>query len=229
MLLKNKKNVSQSLLEKSQLNVSKNIKRLMEETGIIEAELARQTGIPQTTINRVLLGETLDPRATTLINISKFFGVTVDQLLSQDIFNHFRIEGTYNPTNKVAWSIIPIVSWDIVKAWLFQREKFTPSTHHDWITTERNISELSFALRTLPQMEPRFKKNSIIIVDPKENYKDGSFVVVSCEGATPTVRKITIDGQDVYLSKLYSADNPLIRKKTDDIIGTIIETRINEN
>ncbi|NNM59018.1 MAG: LexA family transcriptional regulator [Legionellales bacterium] len=228
MSLDNKKNrlIGSGKLE---LNVRKNIRYLMDEAGMIEAELARQTGIPQTTINRVLLGETLDPRATTLVSISKFFGVTVDQLIGHLPFNKNPIEGAYHPTNKVAWSMIPIVDWDIVRAWVFQREKFIPSSHNDWITTERGVSELSFALRTLPQMEPRFKKGSTIIVDPKQKYKDGNFVVVSCNGATPTVRKITLDGDDVYFSRLYSSDNPSLKQKMDEIIGTIVETRINES
>ncbi|HEU5281415.1 MAG TPA: S24 family peptidase [Gammaproteobacteria bacterium] len=208
--------------------VSVIIKQLMKESGIIEAELARQTELPQTTINRLLIGETLDPRANTLIPIAKFFGITIGQLVGQEPLNPNRINGVYNPTNKAAWAVVPLIEWHDVSAWIFQKNSVTPATYTQWIISESDIGEGSFALKTLGFMEPRFRKGSTIIVDPHCDYKDGNFVVISLNNAEPTVRRVLKDGADVYLKKLYGSDEPVKKLPGDTIIGTIVETRINE-
>lgn len=188
----------------------------------------RQTGLPQTTINRLLLGETHDPRANTLIPIASFFGVTIGQLLGQEPFNPHRIPGTYNPNNRNAWSTIPIIEWTDAKAWHFKKSKYTPNAHKDWITTEKDTSSNSFALRTLTFMEPRFRKDSIIIIDSDYQYHDGNFVIISINNAEPTVRRIVKDGDEIYLKKLFGKEEPTKKGHLDKIIGTIIETRISE-
>ena len=208
--------------------VSRVIKQLMTECGIIEAELARQTGLPQTTINRLLLSESLDPRANTLIPIAKFFGVTVGQLLGIEPINPNRIMGTVNLTNKSAWSIIPIIGWDKAQSWVFQQNSITPNNHADWITTEKDISKDSFGLKTLNFMEPRFKRGSTVIIDPHHEYQDGNFVIISINNAEATVRRVLKDGADIYLRKLYGSEEPTQKLSSDVIIGTIVETRINE-
>jgi len=204
------------------------IKKLMKEFGVIEAELARQTGLPQTTINRLLLGETVDPRVNTLIPIAKFFGITIGQLMGQEPLNPNRTPGIHSAINKSAWSIIPIIDWQEAQGWVFQKNNQTLTNYKKWITTEKDISADSFALKALDFMEPTFRKDSITIVDPKFNYKDGNFVIVSLNNSEPTVRKILKDGGDIHLKKLYGSEEPTEMKPTDTVIGTIVETRINE-
>lgn len=210
-------------------HISKILKQLMFECGIKEAELARQTSIPQTTINRLLLTESTDPRATTLIPIAKFFSVTVGQLIGQEPLTQERITGTYNPTNKSSWTNIPVISWEEIQSWIFKKGKLTPYNHTKWIATEREVSEGSFALKTLKFMEPRFKRGSTIIVDPKSLYNDGNYVIVSFKNSEPTIRKLIKDGPDIYLVKLYGDEKPTpLNKNEVSILGTIVETRINE-
>lgn len=221
--------IQKKISDKNRSPISTILKKLMDECSIIEAELARQTGLPQTTVNRLLLSENHDPRANTLIPIARFFSITIGQLLGQEPINPNRISGTVNPTNRDAWSIIPIIEWQEARSWLFQKRKFTPSSHNDWITTEKDISQESFALKTLPSMEPRFRKNSTIIVDPHYQYHDGNYVIISIQNSDPTTRRVIKDGKDIYLSKLYGKEEPIRKKASDEILGTIIETRINEN
>ena len=205
------------------------LRRLMDEAHVIEADLARQTGLPQTTINRLLQNETQDPRANTLIPIAKFFGITIGQLLGQEPSPPHRIPSSIHPTNKSAWSIIPIIHWHEVKTWIAQKSQIAIHTYHHWVSTEKNVGEASFALKTLPFMEPRFRKHSIIIVDPNFSYQDGHFVITCCDNAEPTVRRVLKDGIDIYFTKLYGKKEPIPKQSSDHIIGTIIETRINEN
>lgn len=208
--------------------IAQNIKKLMAEDFITESELARQTELPQTTINRLLLGITVDPRTNTLLPIAKYFGVSIDYLLGQDHGSEQRIPGTRNQNNPNTWRHIPIIEWQDVLSWNFKMKNYTPSSHSNWITTENDVSSTSFALKTSSFMEPRFKKGSIIIVDPDFNMKDGNYIIISIANSEPTVRKIIKDGSDIYLKKVYQNDEPNLLQKKDKIIGTIVETRINE-
>ena len=150
------------------------------------------------------------------------------QLIGQEPINPERLNGIYSPTNKAAWAIVPVIEWSDVSAWIFKKNNTTPAGYARWIVSEKDISVDSFALKTLDFMEPRFRKGSTIIVDPNFNYKDGNFVVISLNSSEPTVRRILKDGTDVYLKKLYGSEEPVKKLLNDTIIGTIVETRINE-
>src|SRR5438045_1634384 len=45
------------------------------------SELAKRTGLPISTVNRILAGSVSDPRISTLKPLANYFGITVDQLL----------------------------------------------------------------------------------------------------------------------------------------------------
>lgn len=208
--------------------VSKVISKLMSEIGIKESELARQTGLPQTTINRLLIGDTSDPRANTLKPIAKYFGVTIGQLLGEELISHNRITGTFSSGNRDAWSHVPVISWEEALSWVFRKESYNLHSHPQWITTERPISNLSFAIISRPFMEPRFKKDSVLIVDPQAEYYDGKFVVLTIDNTNVTVRQLTIDSSDIYL-RHFDTTIPTIKlnKEQHLILGVIVEARIN--
>ncbi len=202
------------------------IRTLMQEADIGESELARQTNLPQTTINRLLLGGTSDPRAHTLKPIADFFGVTIGQLCGFESLNKNRIVGSTNSINRAAWQSIPIIEWEMVSSWLFKRKSITPTNHQRWITTERTISNHSFALTSLAFMEPRFRKGSVLIIDPAAKFKDGHFILLAVNNQQPTVRKVLMDGADILL-KSFDEPQPMIKlTKKHVIFGTILESRL---
>ncbi len=47
-------------------------------------------------------------------------------------------------------------------------------------------------------MEPRFRKNSILIIDPNCDYLDGKFAVISLDNQTVTVRQLANDNTEIY-------------------------------
>lgn len=206
---------------------SKIISGLMLEMGIKESELARQTGLPQTTINRLLIGETSDPRANTLKPIANFFGVTIGQIIGEEPINPTRIPGTFVPNNRDAWAHVPVISWEEAISWIFRKDTYNIHSHKKWIATERPISNSSFAIISKQFMEPRFRKNSILIIDPKTDYQDGKFVVVSLDNSTATVRQLVFDNSEFYL-KNFDATIPTIKLDTEKhkILGVIVEARM---
>lgn len=219
--------ISKSLDRTEKTPIASYILELMNEVGIRESELARQTGLPQTTINRLLLGDTADPRANTLKPIAKYFGVTVGQLLGVEPRNLDRVKGTHNTFNREVWTNIPIIDWDKVISWSFTSQQYTFLTHGDWIITERMIGANSFALLSKPFMEPRFKKNATLIIDPLANYEDGKFVIVSFDNRSVTVRQLVFDGAITYLKSIdASLPSVIYDKKDARIYGVIVEARM---
>lgn len=213
--------------EKSnQATVGMLIRELMKEHGICESELARRVNLPQTTINRLLLGGTLDPRAHTLKPIADMFGVTIGQLCGFEPLTIPSFPLSEQGNQKIAWRFIPIIHWDQVNSWVFTKKNTNPMLHKKWIGTERSLSEDAFALPSLTFMQPRFRKNSVLIIDPKAPFKDGHFIIVALDGINPTVRKIVMDGADTFL-KPFDQTQALIKLTKKHIVyGTIVESRL---
>lgn len=205
--------------------VANNIAKLMDEIKIKEAELARQTGLPQTTVNRLLLGETSDPRGSTLKSIAKFFKIPIDYLLNDEPDLSLRLKGTVNVYNKNSWINVPVISWEQALSWSFMHQNFNHLNHKQWIITEKNLGDLAFAIYSKPFMEPRFRKDSILIVDPETKPEDGQFVVLSIQSQPVTVKQILVDGGDIYLKSFDSAVPSSLISSKDCIIGVIVEAR----
>ncbi len=208
--------------------VGKIIKQLMQESNMSEAELARQVGLPQTTVNRLLLGSTADPRASTLKPIAKFFDITIDQLLGIEDIPQDRISGTFRTINRDAWTHVPIIEWKDAIAWLFRNDDYDLHSHQQWTVSDCAISKQSFALPSTPSMEPMFRRNSILIIDPDADIVDGKYVILTLDGSNTVIRKAHIDGGCIYL-KNFDQHLPTIKLETNihRVLGVVIEAKVN--
>lgn len=61
-------------------NLATNLRSLIDSQGISENELAERTGVPQPTINRILRGESRDPRDKTVLPLADYFGVSLEEM-----------------------------------------------------------------------------------------------------------------------------------------------------
>lgn len=200
--------------------IATNLDILLKQEELSEAELARRTKLPPTTIHRLLIGETPNPRASTLSAIAKYFGVSIEQLIG-DVPLHYAHE------QKSEWKSVPIIQWPDTLTWVFQKNNFTPYSHTHWIATEKECSHQCFAVQAMPFMEPRFKRDSILIVEPEYPIKDGKYVLITLDNVSVTVRKIRLDGSVILLENFHEnlpieTYNPKIHR----ILGTIIESRV---
>lgn len=64
-----------------------NVRSLLEERGWSEAELARQSGVSQKTVNNIVSNrdKSASTKISTVESIAKGFGVTTAQLLTEDV------------------------------------------------------------------------------------------------------------------------------------------------
>lgn len=174
------------------------IRQLMLHSQLSEADLCRGVNLPQTTINRLLSGQTNDPRMSTVVSVARFFGVSIGQLLGQEML----------VLNK-AWrqargATLPLVDWDSLDVWL----RF-PSQENEkignWVKTERSLKENAFAVRAPVSCFPIFGCESLLIMDryEKECGKDGQIALVELPEKQFCLRKILKEGNSLFLQRLF--------------------------
>jgi len=62
-----------------------NLQRLMAKHEVRSgSDLARQLDIPAPSINRIVAGQIVDPRCSTLILLADYFDVSIDQLVGRE-------------------------------------------------------------------------------------------------------------------------------------------------
>jgi len=64
-------------------NIGVVLNRLMKRHNIMPEELSRQTNIPRVTIKRLLRDKTANPTLNTLLPLSKFFKISINQLIDE--------------------------------------------------------------------------------------------------------------------------------------------------
>lgn len=63
----------------------KNLKYLTTNTEVNQNQLAIKLGISRQSINNMLRNKKLDPKASTLIKISKIYNISIDDLIFKDL------------------------------------------------------------------------------------------------------------------------------------------------
>ncbi len=187
------------------------IRKLMQSRNIIDAELARTTGMSPGTLSRILSGETADPRLSSLSAIAGALDSTVGYITGS--------ERAYP---------IPILDWEQIVPFADGALKTDRPLHS--LTVDTAPAAGTFAVRTTPSMEPRFRAGSLIIVEPASQYRDGQVGVVSFNARDAVVRRFTKDGSAIYLKRIDHASDPAAVSLDDAVrvLGVVTESRMQE-
>lgn len=209
----------QLLKKSSPSTLIEQLQQLMITRNISEAELSRQTNIPQPTLHKILAGKTADPRASTLRLLADYFNVSVDQLITGVFI------GQANEQVSTETQSIPIISWqDCIQGSAFI-QTLTPSSWSDWVVIEYQADNV-YALLSKPCMEPRFPKGTTLIVDPDFGPADGDLVVVHYpETQEATLREYSSDGPIKLLMPVGSNAHRETLTENIKIIGVVIQSR----
>jgi transcriptional regulator with XRE-family HTH domain len=80
-----------NLPDENNANLAKVLTHLASKKGLTSSELARQTGIAQPVIYRLMTGVTENPQILTLKPIADYFEISIDQLLGSTSLNGLRV------------------------------------------------------------------------------------------------------------------------------------------
>lgn len=175
------------------LGLSDILKRLMFEKNIRAMDLARQTKLPQPTIQRIVAGTTTNPHYSSLAPIAKFFGISVAQLKGEESIPWL------NTGTMPGLMQVPILSTQQAKNWV---NKSQLEAVQIWV--EEKYSKETYAIISPDSsMYPLFPQGTLLLIDPIKTPKDRCFVLVSLNDHDETIfRQLLIDGNHQYLKPL---------------------------
>lgn len=206
------------------LPVSEILQHLLFERKLTATELARQTGVPQPTIHRMVTGKCALPHRATLEPIAKYFDLSVEQLTGVDILPENSIAQIF-PGAPQAFKQLPMMAWED----LDNVAMAEPISDSGVIAT--NILSEDCFVTSMPDssMEPMFSKGSILIVDPSKEASDRSFVLAKlADSGLVVFRQLLMNAEHRFLKPInpdLSVFPMRLLDEKDELLGTLVEAR----
>lgn len=200
--------------------LSDNLNILMAKARLSSSELARQIGVPATTIKRIRNNEQSNPTVITLLPVAQYFSVSLDQLIGNNPLT------SHHGTCASALHKIPLLSWqECMHYEVLDYEKCSKQ-----VFTERKVSAKAFALIINEDDLAFFPKGSILIIEPEQKLETGDYVIVANMGQNiASIRKYIIEIDQIYLKPFVAgmAISALISEYK--ILGVIIQYKMELN
>lgn len=131
-----------------------------------ESQLAKQVGMAQTTVNKLITGVSADPRISTLTPIAEHFKIPLDTLLSENpSFTDIK-------ENAPKDLFIPVLSYDELADIYDDLEALNMATWPYWYPIPQQDSQHYYGIRLTPkQLLKPFEQTSLLIIknEPKLN------------------------------------------------------------
>lgn len=206
--------------------LSQNLQHLIKLHGNVSvSDLARLTKIPQPTIHHMLFGATKNPRKKALEALSRFFSVSIEQLvgeakLPQVIPDHIK--------QNLQLKTVPVIEKKILQGWPKNKDR---SNYKRELLIEKETTPNAFALLIEDSyMEPAFSANTLLIFDLARAPQDRDFTIVRTGDDNQILfNRLFIENNEFYLKQSLDDGNmQLIKlnKANDEILGILIEARV---
>ena len=180
------------------------IKHLQQEAGVNDSELSRAIDLDRGTLSRLLSGETIDPRLSTISAIARFFAVPMSSLFGEESRGFVSV---YEQRS------------------LRDARKVSAAPRHGqlWIrVSNANSSRFAIALAPKSRTEP-LPHNAILVIGDYASLDSGDFAFVEVDEQTYTFVKLT-DGEKLigYDIESTSKRRPILINE-QAIIGKVVE------
>lgn len=200
--------------------LSDNLNLLMAKTRINASELARQTGVPASTIKKIRSRNNINPTLATLLPLAQKFSLNVSQLIGDTEIPVQETKRIQNHESKEAY--LPLLTWREATTW--------PSlSNNNQISSEiasKQYGKQCFTLAIEEDNWKGFTKGSIVIIDPESAIEHRDFALVHKEGSsTPALRQVLHDDGNIYLKPIVSDYHIAILTPQHRFVGVVIETR----
>ncbi len=194
--------------------VKDNLKKLMQsDSKISEGELSRKTGVPQSTIHRILAGQIKESKPSTLRPVANYFGISLAQLQGEEPMptqRHHLSETDKDPSTYLGTParLIPLITWQQATEWSSIYESYQHESNKGWVATNKNVGPNAFGLRIQGSSMtathgPSFEDGFEIVVDPDRAPQHHDFVVVrEANKDSSIIRQLSIEGSSYDLFPL---------------------------
>lgn len=203
--------------------ISENLSTLLKINNFTESKVAEALDIPLMTIRRLVSGETIDPRVSTLKIIADYFNVSIDTLISENKITTHELSQNNKPV------FVPILDWATIE----QSKKIKEIDLKKWqnwhpisFSNNAEFGENIFGLESRKSMYPRFQIGTIFIIDPDASPSDSDIVLVRMKKNNEmTLRELTIDPPLWQLKPISTGSEAIeYSNKIHEIFGVVILT-----
>ena len=170
-----------------------NLSFLMKKNQINTSQLSKKTGIALMTLQRIVTGETTDPKLSLLIKIASYFNIGLESLLYKDV----SVLNFESKDSNFVTKDVPVFSFDDL-AKNIDIKQITSENWKKWqtIMCESSVKDNNrlFALESLPSFSPRFRQGNLIVLDPTLKPRDHDIILVKFKNTNEyTLRDLKID------------------------------------
>lgn len=200
------------------IKLPKNLRILLAIKGFSITDLANELNIPRSSINRIITGETLHPKKSTLKKISNYFHINENQLLGKESIQWNNLIENKQKTRDA----VPIISWhDAINI-----NNIYDLHNYPTIKIDINTGTSAFALQMQEDLE-NFFKNTVLIIDPSAKAGHRDYIIVHNQKLSYVeLKQLLIDDGKKYFKSLNESQNIVKDSKKYRIIGTIVQTRM---
>jgi SOS-response transcriptional repressor LexA len=186
-------------------------------------KLHKKTGVPLTTINRLINDKNVNPTISSLIPIADFFDVSLNQLMGIDPLESDSLVGKYIKKQKL-WTEIPIISWEDAIQWPLNSLNISIEKV---ISTDILLNANSYALIIIETNWEGFFPNSILIIDSVVTPEHGDYVIIWKIGQKiASLKQVLMDDDKVYLRPVNKDYQTQLLNESYKILGVISQIRM---
>lgn len=121
---------------------------------------------------------------------------------------------------------VPLISLVAAGNWSESVDNFQIGDAEQWIATTVTVKRHTYALRVEgDSMEPKFPHGAIIIVEPEDEPRNGSYVIVRQNDSDATFKQLVIDGGNTYLKPLNDR-YPIMQMRADAVICGVVKQMV---
>jgi SOS-response transcriptional repressor LexA len=192
------------------------VKQRMDDLEITQEQLGRMTGMSQTAIYKITVGETKEPRKILLLAqalkcqpewLSQGIGAAPK---SKELVSfESQPQSNISPAPDFVRNV-PLISWVSAGMWCEAVDNYAPGDAEDWLPCITQCSKHSYALRvqgdsmTNPYPTGKsYPEGTIIYVDPEKPITNGCRVIAKLPNSNEaTFKQYVEDGGKRYLKPL---------------------------
>lgn len=208
--------------------LGQHLSELMKTNKVTYLDLAHGTGVPPTTIHRLIHDPACNPTLSSLIPIAKFFNLSISQLLKEE--SPINNDTLTSNENRIE-NIVPFIDVHEYSSPKDLMKNILSSNIQKTVFIHRTASKGSFSIQMHDNsMSPQFPAGSFLVFDPLLAPTDGSFVLAYiCRSSQFEFKRIHFDGKKRYLSSIspFIESISTIKMDANDVIlGSLIEATL---
>lgn len=205
------------------------LKLALAESGATKTDLWKACGISSGAVTQWFDGTTKQLEGKNLIAAAKVLKVNPDWLATGLGSKKQSSPGDSSNVSKITIPLrgrVPIISMVAAGNWSEAVDNHQPNDAGAWVATTIHVKKHTYALYVEgDSMEPKFPSGSIIVVEPEDEAKNGSYVIVRQNGSDATFKQLVIDGGQMYLKPI-NERYPIMAMREDAVICGVVKQMV---